>query len=119
MIERPELIQAHRSHRNEHLLFKAIVGCLIGLTAVLVLAMHSHAATVEIGIAPPGSNTPNASNALKALKQHARAGEFLRPCLIMGRSKGFDRAGIETAGLCLCAVMVGPQGNRRIFPANH
>lgn len=53
MIERPELIQAHRSHRNEHLLFKAIIGCLIGLAAVLVLATHSQAATIEVGIAPP------------------------------------------------------------------
>lgn len=53
MIERPELIQAHRSHRNEHLLFKAIVGCLIGLAAVLALATHSQAATIEVGIAPP------------------------------------------------------------------
>ena len=57
MIERPELIQAHRSHRNEHLLFKAIVGCLIGLTAVLVLATHSQAATTEVGIAPPESES--------------------------------------------------------------
>lgn len=57
MIERPELIQAHRSHRNEHLLFKAIVGCLIGLTAVLVLATHSQAATIEVGIAPPESES--------------------------------------------------------------
>lgn len=57
MIERPELIQAHRSHRNEHLLVKSIIGCLIGLTAVLVLAMHPHAATVEIGIAPPESES--------------------------------------------------------------
>lgn len=57
MIERPELIQAHRSHRNEHLLFKAIVGCLIGLAAVLVLATHSQAATTEVGIAPPESES--------------------------------------------------------------
>ena len=57
MIERPELIQAHRSHRNEHLLFKAIIGCLIGLTAVLVLATHSQAATIEVGIAPPESES--------------------------------------------------------------
>lgn len=73
MIERPELIQAHRSHRNEHLLFKAIVGCLIGLTAVLVLAMHSHAATTEVGIAPPESNTPNAFNALNALEAESES----------------------------------------------
>lgn len=57
MIERPELIQAHRSHRNEHLLFKAIIGCLIGLAAVLVLATHSQAATTEVGIAPPESES--------------------------------------------------------------
>ena len=53
MFERPELIQAHRSHRKDHLLLKAIIGCLIGLTAIVVLATHSQAATVEVGIAPP------------------------------------------------------------------
>ena len=54
-IERPDLIQAHRSDRNDHLLLKAIVGCLIGLTAIIALATASHAETVEAGIAPPDS----------------------------------------------------------------
>lgn len=54
-IERPDLIQAHRSDRNDHLLLKAIVGCLIGLTAIVALATASHAETVEVGIAPPDS----------------------------------------------------------------
>lgn len=79
MIERPELIQAHRSRRNEHLLFKAIVGCLIGLTAVLVLASHSHAATIEIGIAPPESNTPNAFNTLNALESESESVVTIAP----------------------------------------
>lgn len=79
MIERPELIQAHRSHRNEHLLFKAIVGCLIGLTAVIVLATHSHAATTEVGIAPPESNTPNAFNALNALESESESVVTIAP----------------------------------------
>lgn len=79
MIERPELIQAHRSHRNEHLLFKAIVGCLIGLTAVLVLAMHSQAAIVEVGTAPPESNTPNAFNALNALESESESVVTIAP----------------------------------------
>ena len=79
MIERPELIQAHRSHRNEHLLFKAIVGCLIGLAAVLVLATHSQAATIEVGIAPPESNTPNAFNALNALESESESVVTIAP----------------------------------------
>lgn len=79
MIERPELIQAHRSHRNEHLLIKSIIGCLIGLTAVLVLATHSHAATTEIGIAPPESNTPNAFNALNALESESKSVVTIAP----------------------------------------
>lgn len=79
MIERPELIQAHRSHRNEHLLFKAIVGCLIGLTAVIALATHSHAATTEVGIAPPESNTPNAFNALNALESESESVVTIAP----------------------------------------
>ena len=79
MIERPELIQAHRSHRNEHLLIKSIIGCLIGLTAVLVLATHSHAATTEIGIAPPESNTPNAFNALNALESESESVVTIAP----------------------------------------
>lgn len=52
MIERPELIQAHRTNRNEHLLLKAIVGCIIGLAAILVLTNAPHAETVEVGIGP-------------------------------------------------------------------
>lgn len=57
MIERPELIQTHKTNRNEHLLLKAIIGCIIGLAAILMLASAPHAETVEIGIAPPESES--------------------------------------------------------------
>lgn len=68
MIERPELIQAHRTNRNEHLLLKAIIGCIIGLAAILVLANAPHAETVEVGIAPQESNTFNALSALEIVE---------------------------------------------------
>lgn len=68
MIERPELIHAHRTNRNEHLLLKAIIGCIIGLVAILVLANAPHAETVEVGIAPPESNTFNALSALEIVE---------------------------------------------------
>ena len=67
--ERPDLIQTRRTRRNDHLLIKAIIGCLIGLTVLVVLAMAPQAATVDVGIAPPESNAEtNAPNALNALE---------------------------------------------------
>ena len=68
--ERPELIQTRRTRRDDHLLIKAIIGCVIGLIAIVVLAMAPQAAqTVDVGVAPPESNAEtNAPNALNALE---------------------------------------------------
>ena len=72
--ERPDLIQTRRTRRNDHLLIKAIIGCLIGLTVLVVLAMAPQAATVDVGIAPPESNAEtNAPNALNALETESES----------------------------------------------
>lgn len=68
-IERPELIWRTKTQRNRREIIKAIIVCIITVAAVVVLAMAPRAEErVEVGIAPPESNTqPNAFNALNAL----------------------------------------------------
>lgn len=97
MIERPELIQAHRSHRNDHLLIKAIIGCLIGLTAIIVLANAPHAETVEVGIAP---GTEIVSNPYQTIQMtDSEYNELLWVLALEAQTEG--QSGIE----CCCEVV--------------
>lgn len=77
-MEHPELLQAYRNKRTKldagHVIACAIFAVLI----IMIAASVSHAetykelqarySTVEVGIAPPESNTSNTSNALSALE---------------------------------------------------
>ena len=77
-MEHPELLQAYRSNRNRVNAGYVIACVIFAVLIVLIAASTAHAGTyqelqqkygtVEVGIAPPESNTSNTSNALSALE---------------------------------------------------
>lgn len=78
--ENPQLIYAYKSNRNKAKLIKATIMCLFIIAAAVVFAISAHAATIEIGIAPPESNAvSNAPNALNALELESESVVTIAP----------------------------------------